>query len=67
LIPEEFYPAIKESYHGGSCSMFIRGYIKMRMIFAIDINSSYPGQMWAYLFPTGPYYKIDMLNIKYEG
>lgn len=34
--------------------MFVRGHFTNLKIFAIDINSSYPGQMMS-SFPTGPY------------
>jgi hypothetical protein len=47
--------------------MFVRGYLTNKKIFAIDINSSYPGQMRNYDYPTGPYYKLDLANVKYSG
>jgi hypothetical protein len=65
-LPDEFFPAVSQAYHGGSCSAFRIGHIKDAYIFAIDINSSYPGQMLKE-FPTGPYYKLDCANVRYEG
>jgi hypothetical protein len=34
---------------------------------ALDINSSYPGQMVNNLFPLGSYYKIEFGGILYVG
>lgn len=42
-LPDHMFDIIHRAYQGGNCQVFVRGYITNVKIFAIDINSSYPG------------------------